>query len=239
MTGPDFSSWPRRPLPSGGREYLSPSPRPRILLSLVLPILAGLDLFLLGAKVEGRENLRALGKGGVVGICNHIHHLDCTLMARSLPRRRQNFLTLQSNLEMRLIGPLVSALGGVPIPTDHRQLPAFSSALREALAAGGVIHLYPEGELEPYCPTLRPFKNTAFSLAYDAQVPILPMCIVLREPRGLFRLYKRKPCMTLHILPPLFPDPSAPRAAEALRLKAACRAAMEDCLLLKARDAQR
>lgn len=234
MSAPDFASWPRRSLSMEGYDYLHSAPdrpfRPRPLLTAVLPILTALDFFLLGARIEGRENLRALGQGGVIGVCNHVHWLDCTLMVRPLWARRQFFLTLQSNLEMRLIGPLVQGLGGVPIPRERKALPHFSQAIQRALRSGGVVHLFPEGELEPYSPTLRPFKNGAFSIAYDAGVPILPMCIVYRKPRGLFRLWKRKPCMTLRILPPLFPDPSASRAAETLRLKEACYTAMENCL---------
>ncbi len=59
---------------------------------------------------------------------------------------------------------------------------------------------------------------------------MLPLCLSYRPATGLRRLWKRKPCLTLTVLPPLFPDPSAPRGRETLRLREEARQAMAECL---------
>lgn len=212
-------------------DYLRNSPGKRManlaLMCVAVPLLTLVGRVFLGFRFQGRAHLRRLDQCGAVGVCNHVHWLDCAMLARALCRKRQFFVTLQSNMEMPLVRWLVKLLGGLPVPRERRELPAFSAAVDAALQAGAVVHIYPEGMLEPYCRELRAFKNGAFSHAYSANVPLIPMRITYREPRGLYRLYKRKPCMTLHVLPPVYPDPNAPRGPEIVRLREACRLAME------------
>ncbi len=132
-------------------------------------------------------------------------------------------------MQLPFIRHLLFVARCMPVPQDRKLLRTFSDAMDAALRAGGIVNIYPEGWLIPYCDTLRDFKNGAFSHAKDAGVPVVPMCITYRKGRGLWRL-KRRPCMTLHILPPVFPDPAAPRAADTVRLRETCKAAMEACI---------
>lgn len=158
-----------------------------------------------------------LRKKGMVVTCNHVHWLDCTMMAELLWPRRAYFITLQSNLELPLIRHLVRLLGGIPIPRNRRMLPQFHKEVLCALESGAAVPIYPEGELHPYDTSLYDFKKTAFALAYDAGVPVLPMCVTYRKGKGLFRL-KRRPCLTAHVLKPVFPDRSKSRREEVDRM---------------------
>lgn len=194
-----------------------------------LLLLRAYDFLLFGLRIEGWGNRIRLGRRGAVAVCNHVHTLDCTMMAQVLWPKRQYFVTLQSNLEMKGVRHLVRLLGGIPIPEDPALRRDFPQVLQEALGLGAVIPIYPEGELDYYCPTLRPFKNTAFSTAWRANVPVLPMCITYRKPRGIWRL-KKRPCLTLHILPAVEPDPDAPRGKETVRLREETFARMAACL---------
>ena len=87
------------------------------------------------------------------------------------------------------------------------------------LKKGGIVHLYPETVLHPYCRELRGFHRGAFVLAYDCDVPVLPMVVSFRMPGRIARLYRRKPYVTLKILEPVMPDKSAKKKAESERLK--------------------
>lgn len=234
MKGIVFNDLPRIPLDIGeDYDYLrrgkAATALHRAVFSLLLLPLRLYDFLLFGLRIEGWENRVKLGRRGAVAVCNHVHTLDCTMMAQVLWPKRQYFVTLQSNLEMKGVRHLVRLLGGIPIPEDPDLRRRFPQVLQEALSLGAVIPIYPEGELVHYCPRLRPFKNTPFSTAWRSGVPILPMCVTYREPRGLWRL-KKRPCLTLHILPALEPDRSAPKAAEVVRLREETFEQMRACL---------
>lgn len=233
MSTPDFDKWPQIPMDVERFDFLYSAPWKRAVSAVLLTLAAGLltvfDFLAFGLRIEGRENLKPLGRGGAVAVCNHVHWMDCTMMFLALWPRRQHVISLQSNLEMAGIRHILHAARCMPVPRDRKQLPRFSQAINRALREGGVVNIYPEGWLVPYCRELRAFKNGAFSQARDAGAPILPMCVTYRKGRGLWRL-KRRPCMTLHILPPVFPDMEAPRGPETVRLREACRAAMEACI---------
>ncbi|MGN0625897.1 MAG: lysophospholipid acyltransferase family protein [Oscillospiraceae bacterium] len=220
---PDFDSWRRIPLRLDQTfSYL----RQGFLWRTLSRLLAGLALLILwpvhhiwfGMHFNGRENLRAAGKGGAVVICNHVHWLDCTAVARMIYPHRAYYVTLQSNLELPVIRRLVRLFGGIPIPRQPRLLPGFKESIHKALRNGDYIVIYPEGELNPYCQKLRPFQNSAFSFAADTAVPILPLCITYRAPKGLFRI-KKRPCMDIQALEPIWPDANLPRRERISRMK--------------------
>lgn len=233
MRAPDFEHWRQIPLDVEHYDYLRLSPWKKFwsnfFLTLATGILFVLDHLVLGLRVEGRENLKKAGNGGAVTVCNHVHWLDCTFLLQAQWPRRQYFISLQSNMQLPFIRHLLFVARCMPVPQDRKLLRTFSDAMDSALRAGGIVNIYPEGWLIPYCDALRDFKNGAFSHAKDANVPVVPMCITYRKGRGLWR-FKRRPCMTLHILPPVFPDPAASRAAETVRLRETCKAAMEACI---------
>lgn len=198
-------------------------------MSIGLLLLRVYDFLLFGLRIEGWKNKPRLGRSGAVVVCNHVHTLDCTMAAQVMWPKRQYFVTLQSNLEMKGVRHFARLLGGLPIPEDKALLRRFPGVLQEALRLGAVIPIYPEGDLDCYCGHLRPFKNGAFSTAWRAGVPIVPLCITYRKPRGIWR-FKKRPCLTLHILPAVLPDASAPRGTEVARLREETFACMKECL---------
>ena len=90
--------------------------------------------------------------------------------------------------------------------------------------------MYPEGILYPYFNDLREFKDGAFKIAARSNVPVLPLVITFRKPHGIYRLYKKKPCVTLRILPPIFPSASVSNRKNAMELKNKCYDAMQDAI---------
>ena len=110
-------------------------------------------------------------------------------------------------------------LGGVPIPTKLCTLKDFNAEIKRAIEKGSFVCMYPEGVLWPYYEGLRDFRDGAFKIAAFSKCPVVPLVITFREPKGLYRLYKKKPCVTMTVLPAVFPpDDLSPRAgAEAVK----------------------
>ena len=181
----------------------------------------------LGYRVVGRENLKPLRRKGAVTVCNHVHPLDCTMVDLALYPKRTYYLTLESNFRIPGIRHLIRVLGGVPLPRQPKRMLEMFRAMGEAADNGAVVHIYPEGVLIPYCETLRPFKNGAFRFVAQKQLPVVPMVITQRQPNGLYRLFKRKPCLTLNILPVQMPDGAMKPKAAAAALASECRIAMQ------------
>lgn len=233
MKAPDFARWKQIPLDVERFDYLRDSPLKKfwsdLLVTVVTALLEVFDRLVFGLRVVGKKNRKALGKQGAVVVCNHVHWLDCTLLLGAMWPRRQHFISLQSNLQLPVIRHIVRVGRCMPVPQEIRLLPHFSQAVDQVLSQGRTLNIYPEGWLEPYHPGLRPFRNGAFSYARSANVPLLPTCITFAPRKGIWR-WKRRPCMTLHILPPVYPDPNAPKGSEVIRLRDACFAAMDACI---------
>ena len=101
------------------------------------------------------------------------------------------------------------------------------SEMTAALNDGAVVQIYPEGILVPYWEGIRSFQKGAFYLAAQSGKPILPSVITFHRPRGIYRLYKRKPCIHLTFLEPVYPTPNDTSREEILRLQKVCRERME------------
>ena len=171
-----------------------------------------------GLRIRGRKNLKPLKKSGFISVSNHVHPMDCTFVNLAVFPRRLYYMTLLSNFKIPVIRRIIRVLGAFPLPEELSSKKEMMNAMEEALHLGSIVQIYPEGILRPYYPTLRPCKNGAFYLAYATGKPIVPMIMTYRKPRGLYRL-KRKPCISLTVLEPLYPDKTAPKAEEILRLK--------------------
>ena len=70
-------------------------------------------------------------------------------------------------------------LRGVPLPSDLKNFERFSAQMNDTLQnTTRKVHIYPEGELSPYCKELRKFKNGAFHFAVKNDVPVVPLTFV-------------------------------------------------------------
>lgn len=119
-------------------------------------------------------------------------------------------------------------VGGIPIPRSYQKMSAFSEAVGRALQQGQVVQIYPEGVLRFYYPGIRKFKNGAFVYAYDNNVPLVPSVITYDNPVGVLRFVKRKPCLHLTVLPPVYPDVTRGKREEVERLKRLCYQQMKE-----------
>ncbi|MBS5522906.1 MAG: 1-acyl-sn-glycerol-3-phosphate acyltransferase [Clostridiales bacterium] len=170
-----------------------------------------------GLRVIGKEKLKALPKRGVT-VCNHVHMLDCGIVACHMNRRRICIPTLESNFCMPVVRHLIRILGGVPLPERVRPFRKMHKALAEHINRGNLVHIYPEAVLYPRYNGIRGFKRGAFFLAYDCDVPVIPYVIRYVKPQGLQRFFHRKLVMRLYILDPVYPDTKRNKKDETTRL---------------------
>ena len=174
---------------------------------IAIPILYLIDVVFYGLRVEGHRQMKKLKGSGAIIVCNHMNNFDCTFLGMLTYPRKPIFTGMEQLFGWPFVGRLIRFLGCVPVPRSVSHTRKF---LEEMAAEAGqnkqVICVYPEGELIPYCKTLRDFKDGAFTIAAKAEVPVLPVMIVQRERKGLYRLYKRKPCLTLRAGIPIYPD---------------------------------
>ena len=90
-----------------------------------------------------------------------------------------------------IIGTFIRRLGHLSVDRhDFQKTVADAGRAAEALAAGEVVALFPEGTF--YAATgLRPFRLGAFKLAADAGLPVVPL--ILRGTRRILRDGARLP----------------------------------------------
>jgi 1-acyl-sn-glycerol-3-phosphate acyltransferase len=186
---------------------------------IAIPILFVWTRVILGVKVTGENRLRGLK--GALTVCNHVHMLDSALVALALFPRKVVFPTLPKNVESLWPGIAVRLLGGVAVPGNVSELTQFFEEMEYLLIKGRIVHFFPEGELKPYDTSLRSFKKGAFHLAAQARVPVIPISIAFKPPKGISKLYRRKPVMAVHIGEPIFPAAADPKQDQDIRMELA------------------
>ncbi|MDR1024854.1 MAG: glycosyltransferase [Treponema sp.] len=167
-----------------------------------------------GLTIKNRSVLKKIKKTGAIVVCNHVHQMDCTACAVALAWRKLLFVSLPSNFKLGLAGIFVSILGSVPTPSGPKETQIFVQTLSKLLRQRRLVLFYPEGERKNYHTEIRDFHRGSFYLSVDAQMPVVPLRIVFRKPDGIWKFFKKKPCFTLVIGEPLYPDPLlSPKAA--------------------------
>lgn len=192
-------------------------------------LLFAYNRLMFGLKIEGLHNVFAL-RGGAVIVCNHVHPMDCTFIDSVMQGRRVYYATLETNFKIPVARHLMRWLGGVPVPKSIHMLGDFSQEMQHILKNGGFVCMYPEGILYPYYKGLRKFRSGAFRLAAECSSPVLPFAITFREPHGIYRLYKRKPCVTLTVLEPIQPSGTGNIRDDADTMMQACRERMGEAV---------
>ncbi len=173
-------------------------------------------------EIVGKDNITKIDTGAVT-VCNHIHYLDCVMLANAFWNREIYFLSLKNNFEIPVIRHIIRCLGAVPIPDTLSGYIELYSQLSEKVKAGSLFHIYPEGSLRPGCKTLREFKKGAFSFALLYDVPIVPCIIKMNKT-------KRQRKTELIILEPIYANKELSKKEQINQLKQEVINSMEACL---------
>lgn len=122
--------------------------------------------------------------------CNHSSYIDIIQMYNVIPR----YFLFIGKYEL-LKWPLFNMFfKGMNIAVNRSDRGGAAKAFRKAAQAidrGTSIAIFPEGTIPAYAPRMKPFKDGAFKLAIEKQVPIVPVTFVdhwrlFGEPLELF-----------------------------------------------------
>lgn len=115
-----------------------------------------------------------LPKGPYIVVSNHSSYLDTVFMYSVIP---DYFLFIGKGelLKWPLFG-LFFRKQDIPVHRDQSRL-AYNALQKayEAIDRGECIAMYPEGTIPLHAPKMKAFKNGAFRMAIDKQVPIVPI----------------------------------------------------------------
>ena len=126
-------------------------------------------------RIKGKNHFP--NKGGFVVVSNHTSYLDIVLMFGIVPH---NFVFMgKSEL---LSWPFLSyVFGKTDIPVDRTSISSAKESIQMAekrLKKNVSIIIFPEGGMPPSSPEMGRFKNGAFKLAVEQNVPIIPITFV-------------------------------------------------------------
>jgi 1-acyl-sn-glycerol-3-phosphate acyltransferase len=118
------------------------------------------------------------------------------------------------NLSFKGFSTLFKMGGAMPLPSELKGMLPFLDAMEKRLKQGGVICIYPEAHIWPYCTWVRDFKNSSFKypVKYDAPVYAFTNCYKKR-------LFGKKARMVTYIDGPFYPDKSLPAAERHIKLR--------------------
>lgn len=187
--------------------------------------------------IEGEEYLSALQNGAIV-TCNHFHAFDNYVVFHSirkaLPKKNLYKVIREGNYTNfpGLYGYLFRHCNTLPLSRNRRTMMNFMSAVNTLLKRGETILIYPEQGMWWNYKKPRPFKIGGFKMAYRAGVPVLPTFITMRDDERLDGDNYPIQRMTLHIMPPIYPDASLGEKAGAEKMRdeayALCKAKYEE-----------
>ena len=171
---------------------------------IAVPILSILLKLVYDFKIEGKENIKNL-QGGAITVSNHVLVLDCAMVGLAVCGKEKIFYTTQSeSFQIPFVRKLIKLLRAIPIPKEVKNKERMVKEISNLLKDNKFVHFYPEAILYPYCNKIRHFKNGAFDLAIKNDVPVVPIVIKFRQPKGIRKILKRKKDATLKILEPIY-----------------------------------
>lgn len=163
-------------------------------------------------ETVGLEKVPELTNGAII-TSNHFSPLENTVIrsfAKKIGKKRLNIVSQVSNFAMTgILGFLMNYADTIPLSENpHYLRREFVSVISELLNKNEVILIYPEQEMWWNYKKPRPFKVGGFKFAYKADVPVLPTFITMTDDDRLDGDGYPIQRLTLHVLPPIYPDKS-------------------------------
>jgi 1-acyl-sn-glycerol-3-phosphate acyltransferase len=173
---------------------------------LTIPVAMLVNVMQHSTKYKHRWRLRGIRRA--ITVSNHTTFLDPVKIA-VLPLPGLIFQTLlEDTVEFPVLGTYTRLLGGVPIPRGKTGYRKILEICKQAFKYRCYLHFYPEGECFLYNQRIREFKQGAFKIAAELDIPVVPLVTVFSD--GLFRPWsfwgRSLPVETLVILEPEYPS---------------------------------
>lgn len=153
------------------------------------------------------EGLRNLPPPPYVIVSNHASYIDTFLMYGIIP----HFFVFMGMAELRkfpMFGRFFKSGQNIAVNRSSvvESIKAFHLA-NERIESGYSVAIFPEGGIKPQVPKLAPFKNGAFKLAINQQVPIVPIVMfdthILLESNDVLRTVGKPGRAPVKVLTPV------------------------------------
>lgn len=163
-------------------------------------------------KIKGKRNIKIYKqlakRKAMISICNHTTEWDTLFVMTSRFFHFCEFPIWQEGAESKS-GDFYRNAGGLVLPTKTYQGMNFAyEAMRDVIKEDKWLHIFPEAACWSFYPAIRPFREGAFKLAVEEDLPILPMVVKYRKPNPIWRIFKKQPNATLIIGYPVMPNPN-------------------------------
>jgi len=172
-------------------------------------------------RVEGLENLPTAGP--VIIAANHVTNFDVFPMQLCLPRPIF-FMGKAELFKFPPFGAVLRNLGGFPVYRGEKDQWAMRHAAK-VLAHGQVLGMFPEGT-RSNGRGLTLAKTGVARLAIEANCRIIPICVIGSD--QILRSFRRRPQVTIKLLPALQPHPDDTPLSLTDRLMFSLAAALPD-----------
>ena len=150
-------------------NYVSPT-----LYKVLRPFLKALFYILFQPRIKGKENIPK--EGGAVIAGNHVFVIDPFLIG-CCTKRCLHFLAKYEIYNTKFISYLMNKAGMIPVHRQRKDHAALEAA-EEYLKAGALIGIFPETTIiKPKGVRILPFRMGAIKMAYDTNVPVIPVTI--------------------------------------------------------------
>ncbi len=187
--------------------YVLPEPQKTRWHRQVSKLWMGIYLFLSGCrfKVTGKEVFDTTTNAVIV--CNHNSLIDIPVSFPFLPRANKT-IAKKSFSKIPIFG-LIYTFGTVLVDRkDEKSRKKSMEDMKEVLATGLDMLIYPEGTRNRSDEPLKSFHNGAFKLAIDTRKPIIP--VVLLHTKKILptkpAMYFKPGLIQMDILPAIYPD---------------------------------
>lgn len=157
-------------------------------------------------RVVGKKKLRKLRHKGYFLYGNHTLDDDGYMasVTFNLPRRTY-VVASQETTSIFGIRWFLMLLGVLPVSETPEQSEKFLAAVEYHYKKRGVVMIFPEAHIWPYCTRIRPFPDASFVYPAQLDAPVVAMCTTYRQRRFFRHL---PPKVTIHLSAPFYPDMS-------------------------------
>ena len=167
-------------------------------------------------EVTGIEHFVALRRTGTIITCNHFNAFDNFAVYKAIEKhlhhRELNKVCREGNYTNfpGFYGFLFKHCNTLPLSSNASTMRKFLAAVKELLARGEQILIYPEQGMWWNYRKPRPLTSGSYKLAAQNNAPVLPLFITMADSDRVGADGFAVQEYTVHILEPIYPDPALP-----------------------------
>ena len=136
-------------------------------------------------KIVGRKKLKATRKSGAFIYGNHTQPTADALIPTFISYPKWAYVIVHpNNVSMPYLGRITPYMGAIPLPDDLGAARAFLRTVKERIADGKPVFIYPEAHIWPYFTGIRNFPDESFVYPVREKVPVYCFTNVYKKRRS-------------------------------------------------------